>query len=142
MRSKSLPFFFCGFVALALGRVVYAECINPPPPCDALRLADIVVVADVVEADSVIEEKDGVGRFIPQRVLLNVVERFKGPRPNQRFEQRVQFSIEARILTQGDRWIIYARQRPDGLWDIACGRTKPLKGAESEVWALRKCVVP
>lgn len=118
-----------------------AECVDVPA-CDALKQASLVFVADVTWAGIPAERIDKrSSRAVPQRVQLKVVERFKGVSNEQRvLETSIAFaSAETVFLTQGRRYLIYARMREDGTWDTSCSGTKPIDEATDDLRQLRQC---
>jgi hypothetical protein len=118
-----------------------AECIVPPPPCQAMEKAAIVFVGDVTLAGP-FEQQTGPNafQFVPQPVRFRVVERFKGvPEGQTEVAGSVRFSAEAILFTSGLRYIVYASLASDGTWGTACSRTSTLKERPDEIRQLRKC---
>ena len=121
-----------------------AECITLPP-CEALRQASVVFIADVLEAGPFRREISPTSYGpAPQPVRFAVIERFKGiPADHQDIATNIAFSsAETVFVTAGVRYLVYARTRQDGNWDTSCSRTKPAAEAISELSELRQCRIP
>ena len=119
-------------------RLVSAECIIPPPPCEALARAAIVVVVDVIEVADPWEANSF--RPIPQVVKLKVVEIFRGVSREQReITGSISNNAESVFLEAGRRYLLYAVQNNDGTWGTSCSRTKLANVASEELSQLRKC---
>ena len=128
-------------VAMALGVVVSAECVAPPPPCDALARSSIVFVGDVIVAGP-FERQVAPDRFefVPQPVRFRVVERFKGVREEQKeVDASIKFDIEGIQFVSGLRFVVYASVASDGTWGTACSRTGTVKQRPEDVRELRLC---
>ena len=129
-------------VTAAPGRA--RECIARPA-CESLKLASIVLVADVTSAGQPavrVDEREAY--MIPQRVQLKVVERFKGVSADQR-ELDANIAIrgmESVFLAQGQRYLVFAVMREDGTLETACSGTKPIEAAAEDLKQLRQCRLP
>jgi hypothetical protein len=119
-----------------------AECVVLRPPCDALKDAAYVFVADAVEAGSSLEQiAPDRSRVVPQPVRFKVLERFKGV-SRQKVDLRVLVhsdNPEAVLFDAGKRYVVYASPRKDGAWDTACSRTRMIERDDKEVRQLRSC---
>jgi hypothetical protein len=119
-----------------------AECVVWPPPCDALRDAAYVFVADAVEVGSSVEQiASDRSRFVPQPVRFKVLEGFKGV-SRQKMDLRVLVhsdNPEGVLFDAGKRYVVYASPRKDGAWDTACSRTRIIERDDKEVRQLRSC---
>jgi hypothetical protein len=112
---------------------VRAECLIPPPPCQALSQASLVVIADVLEATQPWVERSQV-------VTLNIIERFKDVLPSQKqLTLKVQSNVETVFLEKGKRYLIYAFQVRPGEWGTSCSRTRVVTDADPELKQLRQC---
>jgi hypothetical protein len=122
---------------------VSGECISLTP-CEALRQASVVFVADVIEAGEPAERiSQTQSRPAPQAVRFKIIERFKGLSPDQaEISAKIAFSsAETVFVTAGKRYLVYARERSDGTWDTNCSATKPVDEAAQELAVLRQCPV-
>jgi hypothetical protein len=130
-------------VAPAIRVHVAAACPQPPPPCEALQEASIVMVAEVLEADNA-KELLAPNPLPPAAVRLRVVERFKGVSEDQReLTARIWFDSNTVKLNAGRTFLVYANHLqgyPRDVWTTGCSRTKPLDDGRDEVRQLRKCV--
>jgi hypothetical protein len=141
-RTRVIVLALVGACTQASPPALHAACLPPPPPCEALQKAFLVVLADVLET--------GSGELIPpfplrpQTVRLRVVERFKGVAPDQ---TEIRASIENQSdgvrLTAGRMFIVYVNEQQShrqNVWITACSRTKPADEESSEeVRELRQC---
>lgn len=120
--------------------VVYAACDVPPPPCEALKHATVVMVADIIEAiPPATTSGPSFLLKIPERFRLKVVEGFKGVRLQEReMTPRIPYSSETVVLEAGKRYLLYA-QEYRGNWSTSCTRTKLAIQASAEVQQLRQC---
>jgi hypothetical protein len=134
VRRKGPTVFASTFLLmLAVAVQGRAECLIPPPPCEALAAADYVFVADTpwvqwFEAD-------------PERVGFMIVERFRGvPREHGYIEASVfVHNAEAVSFHPDRRYLVYAIKRSDGVWSTVCSRTRTIRPDDKEVASLRKC---
>jgi hypothetical protein len=122
------------------GTHVQAECISPPPPCEALKQSSIVVLADVLDA-TIPKSERRPGEFIGRLdVRLRVVERFKGiPKNPPEITASIPFNAETIFLEQGQTYLVYANVSQAGNWQTSCTRTRPAKPADDELRVLRQC---
>jgi hypothetical protein len=122
------------------------ECLVPPPPCEALQQASIVLVADLLESDSADDELLPGSNLPPQSVRLKVIERFKGVTKEQvELKARIWFDSNSVLLKDGKRFLVYATSLKgyQDVWLTGCTRTKPLNESNrAELQQLRKCVQP
>ena len=119
-------------VVIACAKGAVAECVVPPPPCQAMENAAIVFVGDVVLA--------GPLEQLSQPVRFRVIERFKGiPEDQTEVAGSVRFNAEAILFASGLRYIVYASRASDGTWGTACSRTATLKERPDEIRQLRLC---
>ena len=128
-------------VATPVNRLAHADCLIPPPPCEALARAAIVALVDVSGAAEPFE-KVGADTFrpIPQAVKLRLVERFKGLSPRQReITGSIHHNSESVFLKTGKRYLFYTTPNRDGTWITSCSRTKLADAASAELGQLRKC---
>jgi hypothetical protein len=145
-----------GLAALGLAFIVIssptpvppsASCPEPPPACDALQKASVVVVADVLEPEAAEVEaaKKPLGQnpLPPHAVRLRFVERFKGvSEDEQELAARIWYDTNTVRLEVGKRYLVYATRvqgYPRDVWNTGCSRTKPLDQAKDEVRDLREC---
>src|SRR5262249_18530776 len=119
-----------------------AECIGPPPPCEAIKRTAIVVLADVLDVVKTNRPEGAVD------LHLRVVERFKGAVRKQRelwptitplSPTLSPVSPDTVVPTNGGRWLIFARVSPDGDWATACTPTHIPIPDGKEVRTLRHC---
>lgn len=131
---------FATIVAMALGAVVSAECVLPPPPCEALARSSIVFVGDVTTAGP-IENQTGPP---DQSVRFRLIERFKGLRKDQtQVDAAVSLSSAEAISFAADRrYVVYVRVQSDGKWSTTCSRTGTLEQRPNDVRELRACTSP
>ena len=118
-----------------------AECGVLRPPCDALKDAAYVFVADAVEVGSHLEQiAPDSTRFVPQPVRFKVLEAFKGV-SKQKTDLRVlvHSGNPSGVVRRGKRYVVYASPRMDGAWDTACFRTRIIERDDKEVRQLRSC---
>ncbi len=99
-------------------------------------------VADVIEASEPWEPVSATeAKPAPQTARFKIVERFKGV-PTDREEITAQIahtSVETVFVTTGVRYLVYAKERSDGMWNTTCSRTKPVREAGQDLAELRTC---
>ena len=79
IRTASIPALLVLSISVVSGLRLHAECPIPPPPCEALKGATYVFVADLEYAGASSEQvRPNVRQFVPQPVRFQVVEVFKG----------------------------------------------------------------
>jgi hypothetical protein len=127
-------------VALLVSCVrVQAECIAPPPPCEALTRASVVVLATVMPETDWLPPT--AARLPLLGARLRVVERFKGVAQD---ESEIVLSIlgtaETPLMKAGQTYLVYARVSASGVADTACSRTREATADADEVRVLRQCV--
>ena len=120
---------------------VDAACVVPPPPCEAMRLATHVFLADADFAGSHLTS--------PQPVQFNVIEAFKGIAKGERaFEGRFEaLNAEAISFFSQRRYFVYANLQADGILYTSCSRTRELPQDDDrfardiavELGTLRRC---
>ena len=119
---------------------VRAECLTPPPPCEALKQNGVVVLADVLEAKFTSVENRPNEITGPLHVRLRVRERFKGvPKDDTEVKASIPLNAETIIPVEGQTFLIYADLLPSGSWQTACTRTRRLRANDDEVRVLREC---
>ncbi len=124
-----------------------AECIVPPRPCEALKKADYVFLADVEQAGGPSEAVGpSAGQRLPQAVRFRVVETFKGVEPpDRRMDARNRTdSPEMTVFRAGNRYLVYAKRERDGVWSTECSRTTLVRKdgderIQEELRELRTC---
>src|SRR5690349_2393624 len=79
---------------------LHAECITPPPPCEALKQASVVALVDVVDGGHREEELRPGQYALRTDARIRVLERFKGIAPDQiELSIRFPFLAESAWLT-------------------------------------------
>lgn len=97
----------------------------PASPCEGLKLAQIVLVADVLQGD---EPSSATDAYQPQKVKLRVIESFKGSlHEGSVTAVPITNRIGTVVLHAGSRYVVYATLRDNGEWIAACSWTKQVK---------------
>jgi hypothetical protein len=84
---------------------------GPPAPCDALTKADVVFVAEVLQATSV-SRRDEEGRPFPDGTTdyrFNVLEGLKGIKAGE-FRAQFYVGLELDSFKPGGRYLIFANR--------------------------------
>jgi hypothetical protein len=111
-----------------------AECLVPLPPCEALKAASLVVLADAIEVGPATVTTGAVSTLIPQEVTFRTIENFKGGKPeNQLFKERMQSGTpESTRIARRRRYLVYAVAGRDGVLQTACSRTREVDTSDVE----------
>jgi hypothetical protein len=120
---------------------VTAECIVPPPPCEALKDAPIVLLADVVDAIAPWEHPGQPNALLSNDVRLRVIEAFKGvPAGQSEITASLHVSVETPVvLVKGETYLLYVYVGDKGTWGTGCTRTRRAARTDPEVRELRRC---
>lgn len=131
------------------GTPIWAECLTPPPPCEAMKQASVVVLAHVVDATRPGEQPNRPGeRFMRHDARLRVLERFKGIAAGQtELTISIPYNMETTVLSKAETYLIYAdvntagdwHSGKVGDWQTSCTRTKVADSDDQEVRTLRQC---
>jgi len=123
----------CAAVPLRWG----ASCPSIPPSCEALAKADLVFIADVLEATSVPRRNDR-GMPYPEGITnyrFNVVEGVKGIEPG---EFRAQFyyggGSDLNSFGLGLRYLIFANRAATGIYKSGCSLTREIRKTGEGEW--------
>jgi hypothetical protein len=95
-----------------------AECLSPPPTCEALGRADLVFHGRVVSIDWVVPNSTAKG----SRVTFAVIRAFKGVKGETFSGTFDAAGAEEFQFVAGMDVIVYAR-RERGVWATSCSRT-------------------
>ena len=114
-----------------------ASCPRPGPPCEELAKADLVFIAEVLEATSV-PRRDGQGRAYPDGITnyrFNVLEAFKGVNTG---EFRAQFYFggaqDLDSFQSGRRYLIFANRALTGIHKSGCSLTREITKTGEGEW--------
>jgi hypothetical protein len=114
-----------------------ASCAPPPPPCEAVAKADLVFIADVLDATSV-TRRDDQGRPFPDGITnyrFTVLESLKGIETG---EFRAQFYFGAArdddSFASGRRYLILANRDAFGVYRSGCSLTREIKKVGEAEW--------
>jgi hypothetical protein len=140
MRA-ALPWAFAAAALFYQCTALRAECIIPPPPCEALKQVSVVALVDVVDAIGPGEQPNRFGeRFMRHDARLRIVERFKGiPADQNELSISIPFNAETTVLSKGKTYLVYAFVDTAGDWQTSCTRTKVSDADDEEVRILRQC---
>src|SRR6476620_3793497 len=89
---------------------LHAECITPPPPCEALKEASVVALVEAIEGHRMedVPNRPGVVR-VRTDVRLRILELLKGVLPDQREVAVIMpFRAETAWLSTGKTYLAYA----------------------------------
>jgi hypothetical protein len=147
IRTFCVSLLLFGAVGLSLRSRLEAECIVPPAPCEALKKADYVFLADAEQAGDASEAVGpGAGQRLPQVVRFHIIEAFKGvDTSEQRIEARNRTDgAEMTVFRAGNRYLVYAKRERNGVWSTECSRTALVRQTgderiEDELRELRTC---
>ena len=117
---------------------VGAECMVPGSSCEELAKADLVFIAEVLEATSV-PHTNKQGRTYPDGIMsyrFNVLEGLKGIKAGE-FSAQFYFGEgqDRDSFTPGHRYVIFANRATTGIYLSGCSLTREItKIGETEWW--------
>jgi hypothetical protein len=114
-----------------------ATCPYPRPPCEELAKADLVFIAEVLEATSV-PRRDEQGRPYPEGIThyrFNVLEGLKGIEAGE-FEAQFYFGggKDLDSFTPGSRYLIFATRGKTGIYMSGCSLTREITKTGEREW--------
>ena len=119
---------------LIAGAHVHAECIRMMP-CNALAESSVVALVEVLD----VAAEPGVDYGV-QVAHLRVIERFKGvPEAQRVILVKLEIGVESKPFESGKRYIVYAYQKPDGLWGGICQTRVLVDENGDDLKQLRRC---
>jgi len=114
-----------------------AICPQPGTTCEQVAKADLVFLADVLEATSV-PRRNEQGGLMPEGIVtyrFNVLEGLKGIEPG---EFRVQFywggGQDLDSFRTGRRYLIFATRTASGIYRSGCGVSQETIRADGREW--------
>ena len=132
-RLFSIACLTCPAIPLRLG----ASCPAPPPPCEAQAKADLVFIAEVLEA-TFVQRRNDQGMPYPDGIAnyrFNVLEGLKGIEAG---EFRAQFYYgegnDLNSFVPGQRYLIFADRAVTGIHKSGCSLTRGIPKAGEEKW--------